>query len=297
MMFYPLTPEKTYKNLLKYCLAAGIIIGGIAGLGHFIVNDLKPLVSEVFSQTDLILLAHAVFLFCIFISGFALFGAVFGIFPALAVFHITHCILYVISINYKEFCRYSKNYILDRSFWSLFGYNMITIIWGVYENWSLAVIVWLYCFQNMIVGFIWFMRLLLKDSFTGLQFAFSFSFFHIAAGFILYKWNMPITFDAIMAALIYLMDQSYFYWCTRDSGFWDVQQHDFWQMPWQRVYFLILFLFPAYLLKKVFCFNFEILSLFSVFCFLTAKMLVDLIMYFIHREKFITDKNSLFDSW
>jgi len=284
-LHHPHNPEKTHKLLWKFCVVAGSIFGAIAGLVSFVINDFASLaVEHLFSLSSLLSLVEGLFVSLICLIGFAMFGALLGSIIALPVFHIIHCMLYLSWPDYKESCRYRNDYILERPFWSLIALNIITIVWGVAENWSLSVIAWLYCFHNLIVGFIWGMRLFLKDFFLGMQFSISYSAVHVAAGFFLYKWNMPIPMTAFMAAALCLVDQSYSYWCTRDSNFWDTNKDDIFPMPWHRVNFMIFFLVVAYLLKIIFNVNFEILSRFSVFIFLAVKMFIDLITYSIHRE-------------
>jgi len=51
---------------------------------------------------------------------------------------------------------------------SLIFSNVVVIIWALWEGWSLAVVMWVYWIQSIIIGFFWFLRILaLEKSYSG----------------------------------------------------------------------------------------------------------------------------------
>ena len=48
-----------------------------------------------------------------------------------------------------------QHFYTDLSFWSLLIANIATMVWALKENWSLSVVIWVYFFQNIILGMFW----------------------------------------------------------------------------------------------------------------------------------------------
>jgi len=52
----------------------------------------------------------------------------------------------------------------DPSFWSLIAANVIAVVWAVIDDWSLLVLMPIYLFQSLVIGFFWFLKICnLKD--------------------------------------------------------------------------------------------------------------------------------------
>lgn len=51
--------------------------------------------------------------------------------------------------------RSKQHFYADLSFWSLLGANIITIGWALKEGQSLSLMIWVYFFQNLILGIFW----------------------------------------------------------------------------------------------------------------------------------------------
>ncbi len=52
----------------------------------------------------------------------------------------------------------------DLSFWSLIAANVIAVVWAVIDDWSLLVLIPVYLFQSLVIGFFWFLKICnLKD--------------------------------------------------------------------------------------------------------------------------------------
>jgi len=93
-----------------------------------------------------------------------------------------------------------KSFFTNYSFWLLLITNLITIFFAIRESWEVAVLVWIYWGQNIIIGFFNFLRILsLKEfstegflinnqpvdptkqtkNFTAYFFLFHYGFFHL----------------------------------------------------------------------------------------------------------------------
>jgi hypothetical protein len=60
--------------------------------------------------------------------------------------------------------RIQRSILSDVSVWFLLLSNLITIFFAIKENWNLAIIMWVYCFQSIIIGLFNFKRIItLKD--------------------------------------------------------------------------------------------------------------------------------------
>ncbi len=52
----------------------------------------------------------------------------------------------------------------DPSFWSIIAANVIAVVWAVIDDWSLLVLIPIYWFQSLVIGFFWFLKICnLKD--------------------------------------------------------------------------------------------------------------------------------------
>ena len=52
----------------------------------------------------------------------------------------------------------------DPSFWSLIAANVIAVVWAVIDDWPLLVLIPVYWFQSLVIGFFWFLKICnLKD--------------------------------------------------------------------------------------------------------------------------------------
>lgn len=54
----------------------------------------------------------------------------------------------------------------DLSLWALIGSNLVTIVWALIANWSLAVIIWVYWVQSVTIGILWFFKILSLKEFS-----------------------------------------------------------------------------------------------------------------------------------
>jgi hypothetical protein len=54
----------------------------------------------------------------------------------------------------------------DLSFWALLASNLLAVVWALAENWSVAVIMWVYWSQSVIIGLFWFIKILALRDFS-----------------------------------------------------------------------------------------------------------------------------------
>lgn len=75
-----------------------------------------------------------------------------------------------VNFNYKTLTNNSsvstKTVFKDYSFWLLLITNLITIFFAIRESWEVAVLVWIYWGQNIIIGFFNFLRILSLKEFS-----------------------------------------------------------------------------------------------------------------------------------
>ena len=73
-----------------------------------------------------------------------------------------------ISFNPKDMLEKDLRRLLwsDLSFWALVASNLLVIVWAVIENWPPAVIIWVYWSQSVIIGILWFTKILCLRRFS-----------------------------------------------------------------------------------------------------------------------------------
>lgn len=135
----------------------------------------------------------------------------------------------------KESFKYILNDIIkDVSLWLLIFSNFITIFFAIKDGWSLAVILWIYWSQSVIIGIFSFIRLVqFKESSTGnfyaknrtaFFFLFHYGFFHFCyALFLLNSFRWAIKYSDIkfilLSVLLFFVNHlfSYIYNKPRDT--------------------------------------------------------------------------------
>ncbi len=75
-----------------------------------------------------------------------------------------------VNFNYKSLTKNSnvstKTVSRDYSFWLLLITNLITIFFAIRESWEVAVLIWIYWGQNIIIGFFNFLKILSLKEFS-----------------------------------------------------------------------------------------------------------------------------------
>jgi len=85
---------------------------------------------------------------------------------------------YSIIKNYDITFEDLKRGLRDPTSWSLLTVNLLTILLALFQNWNFLVLVWIFWFQNIIVGFFNFLRILtLKNENLGKRIVYAFGFF------------------------------------------------------------------------------------------------------------------------
>ena len=59
-----------------------------------------------------------------------------------------------------------KSFGSDLSLWALVVSNLIVIVWALIGGWPLAVIIWVYWSQSVIIGILWFFKILTLKEFS-----------------------------------------------------------------------------------------------------------------------------------
>lgn len=59
-----------------------------------------------------------------------------------------------------------KRFYSDLSFWILLTSNLIVIVWALLEEWSLAILMWIYWSQSVFIGIFWFFKMLSLKEFS-----------------------------------------------------------------------------------------------------------------------------------
>jgi len=59
-----------------------------------------------------------------------------------------------------------RNFYLDLSLWALIVSNLVVIIWALIEEWSLAIVMWVYWSQSVTIGILWFFKILTLKEFS-----------------------------------------------------------------------------------------------------------------------------------
>lgn len=119
----------------------------------------------------------------------------------------------------------------DLSLWALIFSNLITIAWALIEGWSLAIIIWVYWCQSVVIGILWFFKILTLKEFstegfeindrsvkptqgTKIQTAFFFlahyGFFHVGyAVFLCAQFKPAIIWPILLMATVFAVYQSF----------------------------------------------------------------------------------------
>ncbi|MHC4186283.1 MAG: DUF6498-containing protein [Planctomycetota bacterium] len=59
-----------------------------------------------------------------------------------------------------------RHFYSDLSFWALLASNLLAVVWALAENWSVAVTMWVYWSQSVIIGLFWFIKILALRDFS-----------------------------------------------------------------------------------------------------------------------------------
>lgn len=59
-----------------------------------------------------------------------------------------------------------KHFHSDLSLWALVVSNIIVVVWALIERWPLAMILWVYWSQSVIIGILWFFKILTLKEFS-----------------------------------------------------------------------------------------------------------------------------------
>lgn len=59
-----------------------------------------------------------------------------------------------------------KSFGSDLSLWALIASNLVTIVWALIGGWPLAIIIWVYWSQSVIIGILWFFKILTLKQFS-----------------------------------------------------------------------------------------------------------------------------------
>jgi hypothetical protein len=117
----------------------------------------------------------------------------------------------------------------DRSLWSLIFWNLLTIVWAVIARWSMGSLMAVYWCQSLILGFFWFLRIIILPDFyvpqqqdlsieqafqakatTAAGFIAIYSILHVFAGLALYRWLGPVSTGGILiVAGIFFLSQCF----------------------------------------------------------------------------------------
>jgi hypothetical protein len=118
----------------------------------------------------------------------------------------------------------------DISLWSLILWNLLTIAWAVIARWSLGSLLMVYWCQSLILGFFWFLRIIILPDFyvpqqqehLSMEEAFQdkatasavfiaiYAILHVFAGFVLYQRLGPVrTGGILIVAGIFFVSQCF----------------------------------------------------------------------------------------
>lgn len=125
----------------------------------------------------------------------------------------------------------------DLSFWALIATNLFVIAWALLEGWSLAILMWVYWSQSVIIGVFWFFKILALKDFstkgfnindqpveptkatkiqTAIFFLFHYGFFHVVYSALLRgKFEFVPIFQTLVAASIFFVYQCYSFFYNR----------------------------------------------------------------------------------
>jgi len=193
-----------------------------------------------------------------------------------------------------------KCFYSDSSFWALIVSNLIVIAWALLEEWSLAIIMWVYWSQSVFIGIFWFFKMLtLKDfstkgfrindrpvkpteetkNWTAQFFLFHYGFFHIGYSiFLRGKFKSVPIFQLLMSAGIFFAYQCYSFFYNKK---WEAKEKPnigtMMFFPYARIipmHITILIAFSGWGQQQ------------ALALFLFLKLLADMVMHVVERKGF-----------
>jgi hypothetical protein len=208
-----------------------------------------------------------------------------------------------VRVNNKKQLDFSE-IVKDLSLWTLIASNIFVLLWAIIEKWPLIEIMWVYWFQSVGIGVIWFLRLwtvknvyVEKDfhsigdpksslgrKLNALFLIFHYGFFHAGYLAFLAGKSEEIVFRPIyFMALIFFADQLFSFIYHKDwSNTKPVKYGKLVFMPYLRIVPMHITIIGALILKDKLNINFE--HTLVVVLFLLLKTVADVSMYINIRQ-------------